>query len=273
MKNNKWNTHDLISILREAAQQELLPRFAKVNEQKKADNSIVTEADIAMQRSVKAKLQQLDESILFLAEEMSAQEQRNILQSPAQATWILDPLDGTTNFSAGIPYYAVSLALIEQGEIVLGIVFDPERNEIFYAEKGQGAKYLAADQLHNLSGNYNTSSLADAVACIDLKRLPVELATKIVTKHPFRSQRSFGGVALDWCWLAAGRFDIYLHGKQNIWDYAAGYLIFNETGGHSCTLQGEAIFINDLLARSGVAAGNSQLFDEWTNWLGISLIH
>ena len=273
MKQRSWNISDLILLVRRSAKQELLPRFFKVKESKKGDNSILTEADIIMQEVVKSRLNELDEDILFLGEEMSEQEQRDVLQQSDQATWVLDPLDGTTNFSAGIPYYATSLALIENGEVILGLVYDPERDECFYAEKDQGAKYQVGDRTPvNIDKNTSSIKLSDAVACIDLKRLSTELATKIVTQHPFRSQRSFGGVALDWCWLAAGRFDVYLHGKQNIWDYAAGQFIFTESGGYSCTLEGESVFVNDLVPRVGVGALNQDLFNEWTDWLDITAL-
>ncbi|MDH5602199.1 MAG: inositol monophosphatase [Gammaproteobacteria bacterium] len=265
MSNRSWDTEKLVSIIRRVAKDELLPRFTKVKHSKKLDGSILTEADLAVQTAIEKKLKQLDASILFLSEEMTLEEQENILQQPDKAAWILDPLDGTTNFAAGIPYYAVSLALIEQGQPALGIVYDPERDECFVAEKDKGA---------TLNGNPvmksdETVLLKNAVACVDLKRLPEELAIKIVTQHPFRSQRSYGGVALDWCWMAMGRFDVYLHGKQNIWDYAAGQLIYSESGGLSCTLSGEPVFIQNLQARSGVAAASQDLFTEWTNWLGI----
>lgn len=140
MNNRNWNNQELISIVRNVACEELLPRFAKVKHSKKIDGSILTEADLAVQNHIEEKLKQLDSTILFLSEEMTEQEQENILQQSEQAIWVLDPLDGTTNFAAGIPYYAISLALIEQGKPVLGIVFDPERDECFIAEKGQGAK-------------------------------------------------------------------------------------------------------------------------------------
>lgn len=267
MNNRSWNKQELISIIRNIACEELLPRFAKVKQSKKNDGSILTEADLAVQTHIEEKLKQLDSTILFISEEMTEQEQENILQQREQAVWVLDPLDGTTNFAAGIPYYAISLALIEQGQPVLGIVFDPERDECFIAEKGQGAKLNG----NRVEMNNENIPLKDAVACVDLKRLPENLAIKIVTQHPFRSQRSYGGVALDWCWLALGRFDVYLHGKQNIWDYAAGQLIFSEAGGASCTLNGEEVFLHNLTPRSGVAAVNKELFTEWTKWLEINI--
>jgi myo-inositol-1(or 4)-monophosphatase len=76
-------------------------------------------------------------------------------------------------------------------------------------------------------------------------------------------------VALDWCWIAAGRCHVYLHGRQNIWDYAAGNLVLQEAGGHAMTLSGEPVFVSALQPRSAVAALDAALFEEWTRWLGI----
>ncbi len=113
--------------------------------------------------------------------------------------------------------------------------------------------------------------LSQTTALIDFKRLDEELATRLVTQIPYSSQRSFGSVALDWCWLAAGRCHIYLHGRSNIWDYAAGNFIFEAAGGYSTTLDGETIFTHALTPRSSVAAVDQSLFTAWTEWLGIML--
>ena len=104
---------------------------------------------------------------------------------------------------------------------------------------------------------------------VDLKRLPAGLIEALATAPPYRSQRSFGSVALDWCWLAAGRCHVYLHGRSNIWDYAAGNFIFDTAGGFSTTLQGEAVFTPALTPRSSVAAVDRSLFQAWTAWLDI----
>jgi len=271
MKARSWNTQELVSIVCNIAKEELLPRFSKMKAEKKGDGSLITEADLAVQNRIAAELKQLDAEILLLGEEMPEEMQKGILQQTNNAIWILDPLDGTTNFAAGIPYYSISLALIEGGQVVLGIVYDPERDECFIAEKNHGASLQQSElEFKRLNGNADDIKLEDAVACIDLKRLPEHLAINLISKHPFRSQRSFGSVALDWCWLAAGRFDVYLHGKQNIWDYAAGHLVFSEAGGQSCTLDGDPVFINQLTPRVGIGALNSPLFNEWIDWLGVS---
>ncbi len=181
--------------------------------------------------------------------------------------WCLDPLDGTSNFAAGIPFFSVSLALLQQGKVLLGMVYDPVRNECFSASLEQGARLNGEPLQVKQTG----LELKQTTALIDFKRLEQDLATRLVTAIPYASQRSFGSVALDWCWLAAGRCHLYLHGRSNIWDYAAGNMIFHAAGGYSCTLDGEAIFTHTLTQRSSVAAVDQPLFAAWTEWLGISL--
>ena len=106
---------------------------------------------------------------------------------------------------------------------------------------------------------------------VDLKRLPGELIERFAVASPYRSQRSFGSVALDWCWLAANRFHVYLHGRSNIWDYAAGELIFRRAGGHSCTLAGEPVFQPTVKPRSAVGALDEQHFQTWAKFLGVPI--
>jgi len=249
-----------------AAQEELLPRFARVERQHKRDGSVLTEADLAVQSRIATQLLQQWPDTVFLGEEMTAAEQTQLLAS-GQPVWCLDPLDGTSNFAAGIPYFCVSLALLQQGEVLLGIVYDPVRDECFTASAGQDARLNDEPLRVEQTG----LELGQTTALIDFKRLEKDLATRLVTQIPYASQRSFGSVALDWCWLAAGRCHIYLHGRSNIWDYAAGNTIFHAAGGYSSTLDGEAIFTHALTPRSSVAAVDQALFTAWTEWLGIKV--
>ena len=256
----------LKDIIIPAAQEELLPRFARVERQHKRDGSVLTEADLAVQSRIAAQLLQQWPETVFLGEEMTVAEQTELLAS-GQPVWCLDPLDGTSNFAAGIPYFSVSLALLQPGEVLLGIVYDPVRDECFTASREQGARLNDGPLQVTQTG----LELGQTTALIDFKRLDKALATRLVTQIPYASQRSFGSVALDWCWLAAGRCHLYLHGRSNIWDYAAGNFIFDAAGGYSTTLDGEAIFTHALTPRSSVAAVDQSLFEAWSEWLGITL--
>ena len=213
----------LKNIIIAASKEELLPRFNSVKRNYKRDGSVVTEADLVMQARLITSLQELYPDIALLGEEMSVEQQQTLLASDTPL-WCLDPVDGTSNFAAGVPYFCVSLALIENGVVTLGLVYDPVRDECFSAQRGQGA-YLNNEQLTSQDTGLQ---LKDVIALIDFKRLKPELATQLITRRPYGSQRSLGSIALELCWIAAGRGHIYLHGKQQLWDYAAAQLILSE---------------------------------------------
>jgi myo-inositol-1(or 4)-monophosphatase len=254
----------LQDILLPAAREELLPRFAVVRREHKKDGSVVTEADLALQARVATQLQARWPDTQFLGEEMAVPEQEKVIASH-QSVWCLDPLDGTSNFATGIPYFCVSLALLQDGAVQLGLVYDPVRDECFTADARDGARLNGSVLAVADTG----LALAQATALVDFKRLDRSLATRLVTGIPYASQRSFGSVALDWCWLAAGRGHVYLHGRSCLWDYAAGQFIFARAGGRACTLQGEPVFTRSLTPRSSVAAVDCPLFEAWTAWLGV----
>jgi len=255
--------NELEQIIREAAKTELLPRFRHVAQQLKGDGSIVTESDLAMQQRMLDALQQLWPQTPLLGEEMSADEQQRLLENSEEGLWLLDPLDGTSNYAAGIPYFCVSLALMRNGEVELAIIYDPLRDETFSAEKGKGA-WLNGEPLHAPA---SVRPLPQGIALIDLKRLSAELAARVVTDPPYSSQRNLGSGALDWCYVATGRVDVYLHGGQKLWDYAAGQLILSEAGGHASTLAGERVLVNTLAPRSVVAAADGGNFSQWADFL------
>ena len=133
----KYDLSVLKQIIISAARDELLPRFANVQHNFKADGSFVTEADLAVQARITRELQIHYPDTALLGEEMTADEQSELLNN-SDSIWCLDPLDGTSNFAVGTPYYAISLALIERGVVTLGIVYDPNRDECFccYARAG-----------------------------------------------------------------------------------------------------------------------------------------
>jgi myo-inositol-1(or 4)-monophosphatase len=253
----------LTNLVITVAREELLPRFAETERRFKADGSVVTEADFVVQQRFAAELRKLCPQYDFLGEEMEDQRQKELLERCGAGLWCLDPVDGTSNFAAGIPFFGVSLALLVGRVPVLGIVYDPIRDECFAAERGRGARLNGT----SLSCHPAGLPLSRCLAVVDFKRLDHGLATGLAWRPPYSSQRNFGSVALEWCWLAAGRFHVYLHGRQKLWDYAAGALILAEAGGHSATLRGEPVFDPALQPRSVVAAGDGQVFEEWRAWL------
>ncbi|MEW8391943.1 MAG: inositol monophosphatase family protein [Candidatus Thiodiazotropha sp.] len=261
------DTDLLRDLLVESARAELIPRFRRSDSRIKADGTLVTQADLAMQQRILGRLNHHYPEIPLLGEEMPADQQLAILNDDTQGYWCLDPLDGTANFVAGMPFFAVSLAYMSNGRVELGLVYDPIRDELFHARRGSGA-WLNQTPL-NLDNRLDR--LQECVAMVDYKRLPPTLACQLASAPPYRSQRSIGSVALDWCWLAAGRLQLYLHGGARLWDYAAGTLIFSEAGGHFSLLDpktaGNARSEPGLLPQMAVAGANRRLFESWLSWL------
>lgn len=261
---------ELRRLVRTTAAQELMTRFACVSADTKADGSLITEADLAMQQRLQAELASRWPQFALLGEEMEKAEQRRLLAASGGGLWCLDPLDGTSNFAAGIPFFAVSLALIADGAVRAAVVHDPVRDECFSALRGAGA-WLNDRRL----GTPPTPArLSEAMAIVDLKRLPQPLIEALARQSPYRSQRSFGSVALDWCWVAAGRCQVYLHGGQRLWDYAAGELVLDEAGAVGGLLGGyDGDWLSDLSLdpRIAIAATHPGLLTQWRDWLSAGL--
>jgi len=235
---------ELADLIRAVARDELLPRFRHSRRSWKADGSIVTEADLAVQARMTDELQQRYPDIPLLGEEMEAGEQRDFLARNPDQYWCLDPLDGTSNFAAGLPFFSISLALMRGHEPVLGLVYDPNTDECYSAERGQGA-WLNGEPLRTVDPSL---PLRRCLAMVDFKRLGQPLATALVAKPPYSSLRYT---------------HVYLHGEQKLWDFAAGALILDEAGGVATTLQGEPLFGAAHLARSVMAAATGGLFQDW----------
>jgi myo-inositol-1(or 4)-monophosphatase len=250
---------DLIPLVKTIAQEEILPRFNHTEARLKGDGSVVTDADLAVQQRLAVALMARYPDFGLLGEEMEEAQQQAVVAGSAQGLWCLDPVDGTSNFAAGLPLFCISLGLIVGGQPAFGIVYDPIRDECFSAERGRGA-WLNGIPLH--CKPYNRP-LRRCLALVDFKRLGRNLATALIVRPPYSSQRYLGSGALEWAWLAAGRFQVYLHGGQKPWDFAAGALILAEAGGFSETLEGAPIFAPGLPSRSVVAAVDGELFEAW----------
>lgn len=267
MNLEKLDLGALARLVEGVATRELMPRFQRVAVDRKSDGSVITEADMAVQLTLTNELKARFPAVPLLGEEMSTDEQTALLANNDQWLWCLDPLDGTGNYAAGIPLFSISLALLHAGRPVVGVVHDPIARETFSAVAGKGA-WINGESLQ-IAGAV-PAGLSGASALVDFKRLPRSLAASLATQPPYRSQRSFGSVALDWCWLAMGRCHVYLHGGQQLWDYAAGTLILTEAGGVGglyARYDGQAQDRVSLKPRIGLAATSEELFSAWRGWL------
>lgn len=252
----------LESMVRDIARAEILPRYLKSARNRKADGSLFTEADMASQQRFSEALPAFLPGAV-LGEEMTAAEQAALWKEGARGLWCIDPIDGTTNFANGIPLFAVSIAYLIDHEPVIGVVYNPITDESFYAARGAGA-FLNGTELPLRAG---ATELRDAVAGVDFKRISHHLGDELAVRPPYYSQRNFGSSALEWCFVAAGRLDVYLHGGQMLWDYAAGRLILEEAGGSYSSLGGTPLTAGPAIKRSVIAAASPALFEQWRTWL------
>lgn len=253
---------ETIAAVRDCAREELLPRYRRSRARRKADGSVLTEADTAVQRALVARLARIAR-VPVVGEEMSDAAQRRAWQSGARGLWCIDPIDGTTNFVQGLPYFAISVAFLEAGRTRLAVVYNPVSDELFAAERGGGAsldgKPIRARPINR--------SLARCVAAIEPKYLPPRLAAALAAAPPFYSQRNWGAGALDLCYVAAARFDVYVHGGQKLWDYAAASLVLEEAGGVIATLDDDDFWSAPPWTRSIVAAASPRVFRDWRAWV------
>ncbi|MCM8595294.1 inositol monophosphatase family protein [Accumulibacter sp.] len=257
-----------VALVREVAQREIIPRFLRVSHgQRKDDGSLCSEADLAAQHFLAERLSGI-RPCPVIGEEMPREAQQAGWESGNSddlGVWCIDPIDGTTNFINGLPCFAVSIAWMSARRTRVAVTYNPITDEMFYARQGNGA-YLNG---RRLPLRQVTAEIARAVGGVDFKRIPKQLADRIAVAPPFYSQRNFGSSTLDWCSLAAGRLDLYLHGGQMLWDYAAGSLILREAGGHMCTLERDDYDddAQDVWRRSVIAALDPGVFVAWRDWV------
>lgn len=252
----------LESLVRDIAREEILPRYLKTARNRKSDGSLFTEGDVESQRRLEEALPSLAPGAV-LGEEMEASAQARLWQEGRKGLWCIDPIDGTTNFLNGIPFFAVSVAYLVDYEPRFGVVYNPVTDESFYAAKGAGAFLNAAA----LPLRPPAETLRDAVAGVDFKRISHHLGDELAVRPPYYSQRNFGSSALEWCFVAAGRLDVYVHGGQMLWDYAAGMLILAEAGGLATSLDGGTLAAGPAVKRGVIAASSPALFSQWQDWL------
>jgi myo-inositol-1(or 4)-monophosphatase len=252
----------LCDAVRAVAAAEVMPRYRKVAHSRKADGSILTEADVAAQAALFDRLRMI-EPLPIVGEEMTPEAQESEWNAGDAGMWCVDPIDGTSNFVHGVPYFAVSVALMRRGRSVLGAIYAPVADEMFWAVRGHGA-YLDDEPLPIRT---EIPTMQGAFANVDFKRLPKSLGAALVANPPYYSQRNLGAATLEWCYLAAGRLDLYLHGGQKPWDYAAGCLILTEAGGSVGTLEGDDFWGGPGESRSVMAARDADLYAVWRDWV------
>ncbi len=220
---------------------------------KSSYRDIVTDYDLQVQDYVKAELLKLAPDADFIGEESSTNK------TYSEKCFIVDPIDGTANFRYGLQKSACSIAYAERGEVLLGCVYDPYLDELFYAEKGKGS-FCNGKALHPLSGGmqrgicifgtspYQSSSTEETFA---LAKLCFERSMDV---------RRLGAAALDLCYVADGRAILFFEGNLQAWDFAAGRLIAAEQGLLTKTWDGEE---PDLFRPTSIVCANAEAVAEW----------
>ena len=217
---------------------------------RKGPADFVSKADLKAEQTLRAELSKARPSFGLLMEESGTTK-----GSDDERRWIVDPLDGTTNFLHGIPHFAVSIGLEERGEITAGVIYEPIRDELFWAEKGAGA-YLNRRRIRVSSrGQIGDAVLATGIPFgnrpgkeefVSVIQPIMELAAGV---------RRFGSAALDLAYVAAGRYEGFWEYGLQPWDVAAGIIMVREAGGMVSEIGGGA----DMLHRESIVAANDLL--------------
>ena len=210
----------------------------------KGPSDFVTSADTKAEKIIISELTKAKKNYSILSEEDGSK-----INTDSQNVWIIDPIDGTTNFLHGVPHFAISIALKSDNEIVSGVIYDPIKDEMFYAEKNNGAFFN--NQRIKVSKKKNIQS------CLFGTGGKEKIETDLIT-------RKSGSAALDMAYVAAGRYDGYFQNNLNLWDIAAGVIIIKEAGGaiNEINLSEN----NNIKIRASSTAINEKMLKKLTNF-------
>ncbi len=216
----------------------------KLQVSKKGPKDFVTKTDKHVEKILIEELSKSKKNYSFLSEEIG-----KINNKDKENVWVIDPIDGTTNFLHGVPHFAISIALQSNEEIVSGLIFDPIKDEMYFSEKNKGA-FLNNQRLRvskkNLLDDCLFSSNQEGV------------------KYSNLNMRCSGSSALDLAYVASGRYDGYFHNKINLWDVAAGALMVEEAGGIVNNLS--KFSVNNIDIRASSSAINEKMLEKLKNF-------
>ncbi|HEU4857685.1 MAG TPA: inositol monophosphatase family protein [Rhodanobacteraceae bacterium] len=237
-------------------------RLDSVTVMEKHHLDFVSDVDREAEATIVRELRRAYPDHAILGEETGASG-----KAGARYTWAVDPLDGTHNYLRGIPHFAVSIAQLDRGEPIHGVILDPLRNEIYTASKGDGAflndRRLRIDKRESLDG----AMLATGFPYRERQHLDAQLGmTRELLKRAEDIRRT-GSAALDLAWTAAGRVDGYFETGLKIWDMAAGCLLVREAGGRYCNMAG----VDGLPESGNLVAANHVLAGQIVEAIGPSL--
>ena len=210
----------------------------------KGPSDFVSNADTKAEKIIIEELKKAKPNYSILSEEDGTE-----INKDKENFWIIDPIDGTTNFLHGVPHFSISIALRSGNEIISGLIYDPIKDEMFYAEKNNGA-FLNNKRIR-------VSKKIDINSCLFATGGQEDLDIKLIT-------RKSGSAALDMAYVAAGRYDGYFQNKLNLWDVAAGIIIVREAGGIVNPID---LSKNDnIKIRASSSAINEKMLDKLSNF-------
>lgn len=215
-------------------------------------NGLVSYVDRTAEEMLVARLSRLLPEAAFLTEE------ETVAQQNAEWQWIIDPLDGTTNFLYGLPHFSVSIGLKAGDELVLGIVHHVPQDELFYAWKNGGAWCNGQPIRVSQRGEMRQALIATGFPYHNFSRADGWFAALREFMAEGRGARRFGSAALDLAWVAAGRFDVFFEYGLNAWDVAAGAVLVHEAGGHVTDFSGD----NAFMEKQEMLACNTAVFEK-----------
>jgi len=220
---------------------------------RKGTGDFVTNADLKAEKIIREELAEARPKFGFLMEESG-----EIKGQDPQNRWIVDPLDGTHNYMHGLPHFCISIALEREKEIIAGVIYNPATDELFVAERGQGA--YANDTRMRVAAR---RELHDCLVCTNIPRLGQKghkraLAQQTAVMKETVGVRSSGSTALDLAYVAAGRFDGIWQSGPQAWDFAAGIIMIREAGGYVSALNGT----RDMFGSGTILAGNERIHKQ-----------
>ena len=216
----------------------------KLQVSKKGPIDFVTNADIKAEKIIIEELEKARPNYSIISEENGIKKNKD-----QNNTWIIDPIDGTVNFLHGIPHFAISIGLRSENEIISGLIFDPIKDELFYAEKNNGAFFNNQRIRVSKKKNVNACLFATGGKSKEEIDLPI---------------RKSGSAALDMAYVGAGRYDGYFQDKLNLWDIAAGIIIIKEAGG--IINQIDLSQNTNIKIRASSTAINEKMLDKLNNF-------
>lgn len=224
---------------------------------KEGVNNLVTEVDHASERVIFEVIKNAYPGHHILSEEAGE------LVQDSEYKWIIDPIDGTVNFAHRIPLCAISIGIEHNGKMVLGAVYNPFMNELFVAERGQGATLNDKKIKVSTKQEVMSSCLVTGFpyTYLDAPNGPLNVFERFIRRGV--AVRRLGSAAIDLCWVACGRFDGFYEHKLHAWDSAAGFLIVEEAGGKVTNLDGEPY----SPYKPGIIASNGVLHEELFDWI------